>query len=313
MAGWKIPNFKKKYIFRPEFTIAMVTFLLEYSMTAQCMVSLRYILAILYGKCRANIPYIDPIGIIVSYRYPGHWVPHLPQRLKWVWWYFTCQFQKANMSSWWFPPIWKLSVKLDHVPLKAPPRCWKWTNPSKLALFWKIWKGRQVDSGQIRIFHQPTFPWNKKNIPCYSLPFGVSGRVRVAIISPDPLILDFKAFNLSISYAILIRFYGKTSKLIDQLFLTFSRQWLDLLVGFVQKWFVSSRSDCLSSERLRIRASIFRWKRTAVGFREAKKLLETNREFYTCQGSFRPPEGRNEHLPTIPCSGANSLLVFLGP
>lgn len=71
-----------------------------------------------------------------------------------------CWFQKIQQLHlcwvWgWFPPIWKLSVKLDHVPLKAPP-----TNPSKLALFWKIWKGRQVDSGQIRIFHQPTFPFS---------------------------------------------------------------------------------------------------------------------------------------------------------
>ena len=51
------------------------------------------------------------------------------------------------------------------------------------------------------------------------------------------------------------------------------------------------------------------FKRIAVRFREAKKLPETNREFLQVKPGKHSPPKRNDHLPTIPCSGVNSLLV----
>ena len=69
----------------------------------------------------------------------------------WDFWVFS-QPKNEALSSWWFQPLWKILVKLDHFPkvrdehkkyLKPPPSFW-WTTVSKPASLETNWQLRSL-------------------------------------------------------------------------------------------------------------------------------------------------------------------------
>ena len=111
---------------------------------------------------------VGPYYFVRGYN-PYKWAPQIPktpsQKM------FGCLGKQTKTS--WFQAIWKIVVKLDRFPNF-------WGENLKTI---KPRSRKNHVSGEIIIFHQPRFPWNKR-ISLTKPPFGVRS-CEVAIIWPD--------------------------------------------------------------------------------------------------------------------------------